>query len=56
MYYTVKDAAKILGVSSRTLSRYIAAGKVTVHRLTPKTVRIKDTDLDAFLDGTRAQQ
>ena len=48
MYYTVKDAARILGVTTRTLSRYIAAGKVTVHRLSPRTVRIKDTDLDLF--------
>ena len=56
MYYTVKDAARILGVTTRTLGRYIADGKIVVHRLSPRAVRIKDTDLEAFLDGTRAQQ
>ena len=45
---TVDDAAQYLAVSSDTIRRMIAAGKVTAYRVGPRVIRI---DMDALFDS-----
>lgn len=52
---TIAEAAERLKVSTRTVSRYIAAGKLPAARITHKTVRIKESDVVALLGGSECQ-
>lgn len=52
---TIADAAERLKVSTRTVSRYISAGKLPATRITHKTVRIKESDVVALLGGAECQ-
>jgi excisionase family DNA binding protein len=47
-FYTIGQVAEALGVSTRTIRRWIAKGALAVHRL-DGVVRIADRDLFAFL-------
>ncbi len=47
-YYTIADAATLLQVSASTVWRWIAAGRLPAQRLGPKTIRIRQEDLDAL--------
>jgi excisionase family DNA binding protein len=47
-FVTVLDVAERLGVSERTIRRWIAAGILPVHRF-GRAVRISEIDLAAFL-------
>ncbi len=46
-YYSIKAVAEALGVSPRTVRRWIANGDLVAHRLAG--VRIADVDLRSFL-------
>jgi excisionase family DNA binding protein len=46
---TLDQAAARLQVSRRTLSRLMASGQVRVVRFTQRSVRIKSTELEAFV-------
>lgn len=48
-WVTVKDAAKYLGVSDKTVRRYIKAGKLPAARLSSRLTRISMDDLDEFI-------
>src|SRR5581483_2172381 len=48
-FYSVSQAAAVLGVSRVTLSRWIRAGFLPVARLGHRTVRISHADLDQFV-------
>ena len=48
-YYNVSEAARILGVSRMTISRWIRSGRLPAARLGHRTVRIRHDDLDQFL-------
>lgn len=45
-FLTLGEAAKTLGVSRRTVRRYISAGLLEAVRLGSKTVRVRATSLD----------
>ena len=48
--FTIEEVAKILRVHTRTVTRYIEAGKLRASKI--GVWRIKQSDLDAFLDKT----
>ena len=52
---TKTQAAEILGISARTLDRWIAAGTVPAHKLGPRTVRIHRADLEALFADASTQ-
>jgi excisionase family DNA binding protein len=47
---TIEEVAEILRVSTRTIVRYIEAGKLKASKI--GVWRIKQSDLDAFLEKT----
>lgn len=50
--YSVRDVAEAMGVSSKTVRRWIKAGALPVHRL-GKQLRISQADLAAFIAQSR---
>jgi excisionase family DNA binding protein len=50
--YTVDDVAEQLGVSSKTVRRWVAAGDLPVHRL-GRQLRMSEADLIAFIARSR---
>lgn len=46
---SVENAAHYLGVSTKTIRRYIAAGRVTGYRTGPRLIRVDLNELDAML-------
>ncbi len=46
---SIEHAADYLGVSTKTLRRYIAAGRVTGYRTGPRLIRVDLNELDAML-------
>jgi excisionase family DNA binding protein len=51
--HTIPETAEILQISTRTVQRLIASGKLRAHRL-GRLVRITDADIAALLDATRS--
>ena len=51
-FYSVDDVAEQLGVSSKSVRRWIAAGELPVHRL-GRQLRISEADLVAFIAQRR---
>jgi excisionase family DNA binding protein len=49
-FLTIDDVARALGVSTRTVRRWIQSGQLVAHRIR-RVVRIAPADLDAFLRG-----
>lgn len=48
--FTQAEAAKILGVTDRSIRKYIAEGHLRAHRMRgSRLVRIRQSDIDAFL-------
>lgn len=45
----IPAAAAYLGVSAKTIRRYIAAGRVTGYRTGPRLIRVDLNELDAML-------
>lgn len=48
---TRQEAAARLSVSLRTLDGLISRGALPAYRIGPKMVRIKDTELEDYLNG-----
>lgn len=46
---SLPEAAEQFGVSSRTLRRYISAGRITGYRFGPRMLRVDLDELDALL-------
>lgn len=46
---SIPNAAEYLGVSTKTIRRYIAAGRVTGYRTGPRLIRVDLNELDAML-------
>ena len=49
MYITVKQAAALLQVSTKTISRRIASGEIQIVRLSPKSIRIDESAFQAYI-------
>ena len=48
-WLTIAEAAARLRVSTKTIRRYIDAGRLEVSRVGPKMIRIDVADLDALI-------
>lgn len=48
-WLTVAQAAEHVKVSTRTVERYISAGRLTAYTLESGRIRVKETDVDALL-------
>ena len=48
---TRKEAAERLAISLRTLDGLIARGQLPAYRIGPKSVRLRESDLDAYVAG-----
>jgi len=52
--FTIEEVAKILRVSTRSVTRYIETGKLKASKI--GVWRIKESDLNAFLEDTSNQE
>ena len=52
VWLSTQDAAKRLGVTSRTLYRFIDQGELPAYRL-GRVIRLKLDEVDAFIEGSR---
>lgn len=52
--FTIEEVAKILRVSTRSVTRYIETGKLKASKI--GVWRIKESDLKTFLEDTSNQQ
>lgn len=48
-YETIAEAAERLGVSTKTVRRYIADGRITGYRFGPRFIRLNPAEVDAAL-------
>ncbi len=53
---SVPEAARLLGISRTTVSRWIGAGKLPAYRVGPKNIRIKKEDLEKVVQPARPAQ
>ncbi|HMS89117.1 MAG: helix-turn-helix domain-containing protein [Acidimicrobiales bacterium] len=53
-WLSTADAAKYLGITSRTLYRFIDEGLIAGYRF-GRVIRLKQTDVDAFIDASRIE-
>lgn len=51
-FFTISDITNCLGVSSRTVRRWIASGELKAHRF-GRSVRIAESDLNDFINRHR---
>ncbi len=52
-FYTVQEAAGVLGLSPSTIWRWIESEKLPAYRIGPKAVRIRKSDLEAAVKPAR---
>ncbi len=48
-YLSLQDIAEELGISDRTVRRWVASGKLPAIRPSERVIRVKAEDLDAFI-------
>ena len=53
-WLSTAEAAKYLGITSRTLYRFIDEGLIAGYRF-GRVIRLKQTDVDAFIDASRIE-
>ena len=53
-WLSTADAAKALGITPRTLYRFIDQGELPAYRF-GRVIRIKRADVDAFIEGARIE-
>lgn len=53
-WLSTAEAAKYLGITSRTLYRFIDEGLIAGYRF-GRVIRLRQTDVDAFIDASRIQ-
>jgi excisionase family DNA binding protein len=53
--YTVTEAARLLSVSRSTVWRWIESGRLRAYRVGPKTIRIREKDLDEVVIPAKAE-
>jgi excisionase family DNA binding protein len=55
-FYTVREAAERLGVSTSTVWRWIDAGQLAAVRVGPRAIRIRSSDVQTAVRPARQQQ
>lgn len=56
-FLTIRESASLLALSTRTIHRYIAEGKLKAYRVAgEKTIRIKREDLEALLQPVTSNE
>ena len=53
-WLSTADAAKRLGITARTLYRFIDQGDIPAYRF-GRVIRLKQDEVDAFIDSSRIQ-
>lgn len=53
-WLSTADAANALGITSRTLYRFINQGDLPAYRF-GRVIRVKRTDIDAFIEASRIE-
>lgn len=53
-WLSTADAAKRLGITARTLYRFIDEGQIPAYRM-GRVIRLKDTDVDLFVESCRIE-
>ena len=53
-WLSTADAARRLGITSRTLYRFIDQGEIAAYRF-GRVIRIKATDVDNFIEASRIE-
>lgn len=53
-WYSTPDAAHALGITPRTLYRFINNGMIDAYRF-GRVIRVKKADIDAFIEKSRIQ-
>lgn len=53
-WLSTADAAKSLGITPRTLYRFIDQGELDAYRF-GRVIRVKRTDIDAFIEKSRIE-
>lgn len=51
-WLSTAEAARYLGITPRTLYRFIDEGQITGYRF-GRVIRLKQTDVDAFIDASK---
>lgn len=51
MYLSVEQVAKKTSVSTKTVYRMVHSGKLKAHKLSPRCIRISETDIEEFMAG-----
>ena len=49
----VAEAAERLGITQRFVRKLVAQRQLPVYRINSRTIRLSETDLDAYLDSCR---
>ncbi|RPA12758.1 helix-turn-helix domain-containing protein [Gordonia sp. OPL2] len=50
-FVSITEAADYVGVSSKSIRRYISDGRLRAYRTGPKLLRIRMADLDSMVTG-----
>lgn len=53
-WLSTADAANALGITPRTLYRFIDQGELPAYRF-GRVIRVKQVDIDAFIEGARIE-
>ncbi len=53
-WLSTKEAAEMLGVTSRTVYRFIDEGGLPAYKF-GRVIRVKESDLEGFVDGCRVE-
>lgn len=53
-WLSTADAAKALGITPRTLYRFIDQGEIAAYRF-GRVIRVKRSDVDAFIEASRVE-
>lgn len=53
-WLSTQEAARRLGVTTRTLYRFVDQGELPAYRM-GRVIRVKATDVDAFIEASRIE-
>jgi excisionase family DNA binding protein len=53
-WLSTADAARILGITNRTLYRFIDEGLLAAYKF-GRVIRLKESDVDAFIEASRIE-